>query len=228
MNDGRAIEIAGTLNLANGGSVNSFAEAGQGRGMVSLSLGGYNTSPDLTLSAYIAPTTKAEGFPTSDGVPDGALLGFNKANPGDYISPIGILLDCQGGISLDVKNSIGSASCPVIPYTGGTFNPLLGYLLTYTIDTTTGAITNLSLEGSTADYSPLYTASAGYFTSSAIKNVDIGTDDRYYTTGQGGGYYGGNFADLNLTTTGAVPEPTTWALVGLGGLALIIRRRRSV
>ncbi len=68
--------------------------------------------------------------------------------------------------------------------------------------------------------------SAGTWTAVNMANVD------YQVTG-GGGVYDADFvwnetnATLSVNVTAAVPEPSSAALIGLGGFALILRRRRS-
>jgi len=83
------------------------------------------------------------------------------------------------------------------------------------------------LEGSTANYSALETESAGDFVSSAITNVDLGLNFQ----NSGGGYIGGEYADLTVSAPLSTPEPSTWALMFTGVVLLGVttfRRRHQV
>jgi hypothetical protein len=223
--DGNAIEIGATLNLDGGGTVSSYAAVGFRRALGSLTLGSYNTLPILTISSYIRPESSQFGNSgDTTSPPDGALLGFNSAggaadtNNYNDANPVGLLLDGSGGLTLV---SAGLETGSTIAYSGGAFNSSLAYLLTYSINTTTGAITNISLQGSTANYTTLETESLGDFVSTAVKNVDLGDSNQ----NQGGGFPGGDFADLSVT---GVPEPTTWSCMAAGALALgVLAIRRS-
>ena len=90
----------------------------------------------------------------------------------------------------------------VLKETGGTEHTVLG---------------NTALEGSTYGYSDL--AGLNLFMKQSIHTANNGT------TGQTTDALV-DFASIDLTTVAAVPEPSSVALLGLGGLALVLRRRR--
>lgn len=96
--------------------------------------------------------------------------------------------------------------------------------LSYNVDFSTGALSNIVLQGISADFSSLITAST-------VSNY-FGSDD--YVSVFGGGSAGGQFATVdnlsvsNASSSSVVPEPASLALFGIGGGALsLIRRRRS-
>jgi hypothetical protein len=99
---------------------------------------------------------------------------------------------------------------------GGTFNTSSFYTLGYDVNTTTGAISNVTLSGSTADYSGL-TSSA--FTNAATANLG------FFTSSEDGGCYG--FVDNVALST--VPEPSSLILsvCGLVGLLAYAWRKRK-
>ena len=94
------------------------------------------------------------------------------------------------------------------------------YNVSFTWTPTGGNTGNFSATGSSATTTSSWTVSQSGFT--------FDSADAYF--GFGAGDYFGNLSIAtydNISITGTVvPEPSTTALIGLGGLALIIRRRR--
>lgn len=88
----------------------------------------------------------------------------------------------------------------------------------------------------TQSYAFLYTDGTGNGADGIGANVQtrvgfnrINSTTSSYTEGEAihnGGLFGGNWDVAATVNTSAVPEPSSTALLGLGGLALILRRRK--
>ncbi len=180
-------------------------------GGVAIQLGSYNDSTVLTASADISfnnvtAPVQATGY---------ALLGFSTvAGNGNYSpsSPVpnftGLRVNLDGSVALVVQGSIGSA----IAY-GGTYTQATPQRLSYTVNTTTGAISDITFGSSTASYN---------FVTTGITNA------RTELFGIGGSVNNTqNYArfDNLLLETAAVPEPAAIGLVA--ALAPLALRRRS-
>lgn len=109
---------------------------------------------------------------------------------------------------------------------GAAFSTNNYYTLQYTLDTTTGNLSNISLSGSNANFSAL--------TGHSIKGTDpqhfadylaIGGDFNTADIGSGGSGINGNVKNLSLSST--IPEPSAYALLGLGTVGMVARRRRT-
>ena len=177
----------------------------------------------ITLSAHIKLFSLAG--PASAG--RGVALGFygnSWLGTGQYSQNgfTGLVLDGTGNINLvqDLNQngffSTGSVFETPVAYAGDSFNKFGFYDLTYSVDTSSGKITSVSLTGSTADYSSLMnrslftvanTSHAGYYSSS--------------TSGSSAGYL-----DNFTVSATAVPEPSAYALSALSALGLCMSRRR--
>lgn len=98
---------------------------------------------------------------------------------------------------------------------GGTFNASAFYTLSYDVNTTTGSISNISLSGSTADYSVLTSLA---FTDAATANLG------FFTSSEDGGAYG----YVDNVALSSVPEPSTVTVLatGLFGLLCYAWRKR--
>ena len=94
----------------------------------------------------------------------GFWLGYNTSREGQgslFSNFTGLALSQSGRLAFR-KNGGEVAG---VDWSGGaSFDKDAPYLLSYEMDTTTGNISNVSLAGSTADYSNLVTAAAGQFT----------------------------------------------------------------
>ena len=194
----------------------------QGASAVSIaSAGGYTKPTSFTISADLSIKNQTGGASNGRGV----ALGFfsSTANgTGDYSQNLftGLLLDDSGNLARvnDPNNTgffgAGSTISAPIAFVG-TFNTNSFYNLSYTVNTATGAISNISLAGSAADYSAL--GATSLFTNAAT------TYAGYYGSST---TYGSNGAVDNFVV--AVPEPSTWAML-LGGLGMLMmfRRRRA-
>ncbi len=155
----------------------------------------------------------------------GVGLGFWNALPASGITAssgfTGITMDPYGDLTF-INNGTASATAKAAAPGSATITG--GYItgfntLTYSINTGTGAITQLTFDGTdlTSDFSGLnnFTPSvatlAGFYGNSP------------YSTGENG--YVDNFS---VSTTTAVPEPETLGLVAVGGLGLLLLKRRKV
>ncbi|MCE9553012.1 MAG: PEP-CTERM sorting domain-containing protein [Planctomycetes bacterium] len=199
-------------NLFWGASIQGNAfQAGPDNGWtVELASFGPYTRPDaLTISADLNVLTLTDG----GGGGGGWGLGFNQtlgAGPSPYGTFTGLVLHQDGRLTYREEGS----DIISVPWSGPTFDPDAYYHLSYDVNTSTGALSNISLEDSTADYSPL--EAAGAFTLARTTYAAM------YANGGNAGNVG--FID-NFLVEGAdapaVPEPSTLVLLTLGGIGLI-------
>lgn len=146
------------------------------------------------------------GFYVAGGYEDTGLE-VRSGFTGLVLSPQGALYRVLNGIA-DQAN--------MIAYGGGTFDPAQFYTLSYNIDTTSGALWGIALEGSTADYSVLGITAAFDDTHTAMVGV-LGSS-------ASGGTSGG--VD-NFVLAETVPEPGTLGMAGAAVLVLLGLRRRQ-
>jgi hypothetical protein len=93
----------------------------------------------------------------------------------------------------------------------GTYSPSTATTLSYDLNTTTGAISNVSFGGSTASYT--FTTPAT-FLSSYTASADIGG-----SSGAANGF-DAQFTSFSVSEIAAAPEPSEYALFLSGALAL--------
>ncbi len=103
-----------------------------------------------------------------------------------------------------------------IPFVGQ-FDPTASYTLFYDVDFSDGTISNISLTGSTADYSQLAMDTSGWFNDGATKMAAfIGSSSAWGSVG-----YVDNFSVM------FIPEPGSWMLLlSAASLGLLWRRRK--
>jgi polysaccharide biosynthesis protein PslG len=143
------------------------------------STGGYTKPDTLTISADVCIVT-ASGSATP-----WVALGFYdalQAASGGFLSSItnftGVLLAYDGSLSLYNDGSLVATSTVAF---GGTFQRDQYHTLTYTVNTTTGAISGLTLSGSTANYAALMAAGAPFSDAkTAYAGMGVAADSTSY------------------------------------------------
>jgi fibronectin type 3 domain-containing protein len=144
---------ASSLKLT-GGTQNISYVSLQSNENVAITLSGFNTNTQLNVSVDVSPQS------------GNCWVGFDSAL-GTANNFTGLSVDPSGGVSLIVNGSqVGST----IAFTG-TFTKTTASLLTFTVNTATGAISNISLQGSASTYN--FTTAA--FTASATAYAALGT-----------------------------------------------------
>ena len=117
----------------------------QGGGIATISLGSSATTyPTLSLSSYVEVNDVYNNGNSVKEFGDGALLGVNTSGTAYTGNFYGLLLDGLGELSLVHGTSIVASLQRSGP---NSFSTNLAYDLSYTINTTTGAITSISLAG---------------------------------------------------------------------------------
>jgi len=165
---------------------------------------GFNLNTDVVTTGFTS-----EGLGLSDGTGDGPGSAIT-ANDFFTFSIDGVAGETfsLGSISLDVGRGVNGAQDFFLFSSVGGFNA--GDQIDTALDITT--------DGSSIDFT---------FTDSAFTNLTdiefrIYVDDRFSNTGGGSA----TFVD-NIVVTSAIPEPSASMLLGLGGLALLSRRKRA-
>lgn len=120
---------------------------GHNGGAAAISLGSYNLNRELTVrSSFLFSGSAAAG--------SCALVGFYSAPKATQYQSLtanfsGVKVNYDGSLQLYIN---GVTSGGAVAY-GGSYNPLVFALLTFTVNTSTGAISGVSLGGSSATYS---------------------------------------------------------------------------
>jgi DNA-binding transcriptional regulator YhcF (GntR family) len=182
-------------------------EAEAGKAGIPLSSVTYTEPTILTISAElnVSGLTRAyEGLGFSSEAIDGQGAGNLD----------GLELGDNGTVQL-----IGTANLQTIDYTlnNGVFDPTIEHKLTYTIDTTTGAISKASLSDINGTENLTF------------NNTTLGSTyfDSANTAYAGFGVTPNGTALLDDFTVASVPEPSTWALLFLGLIGLLALQRNA-
>ena len=210
-------------------TTNSFGDpadsawgAGQSSGGISL---GASAPSLLEIKASIGMSQLGSG--TIGSAQNGRGLGlgfFSVAGGGGYSQNqfTGLVLDSAGRLNF-THDPVAGSHFPssllgtAVAY-GGTFVAANYYDLSYQINTATGAISDISLEGSSADYRSL-AAGVNKFTAANVKYAGI------YTSSEGG--MSGYTSFDNFTVT-SVPEPSTVVCLVTGLACLyVVRKKRQ-
>jgi len=183
-------------------------------GILIASAGSYVKPPILTISADIAPRSTVG--PAADG--RGIGLGFFTQTGGQFSQNYftGLVLDASGNLNLvSDPNGTGffaSGATLGTPIAfDGTWDANQLRRLSFEVNTTTGAISNISLAGSSATYAFTTTL----FTNAATTYAGAYTSSDSLST----------FAAMDNFSVVGIPEPGA-ALLGSLGVLLLLRRRR--
>ena len=192
---------ATSLFLWNGGT-----GVGSPGGVATVSLnsaGSYTKPSKFSIQSDIQCMSLAGGA-------QGVMLGFfSSLPPTNNTDPLpgftGFLVNNVGDLRLVENGVVGTA----VAYTG-TFDNTLFNTLSYTVNTSTGGISNVTLGGNTA-----YSFSSSAFTAAETTYAALGMR----STGNNTFGYADNFSVI------AVPEPSTYAML-LGGFGMLFGLRR--
>lgn len=179
------------------------------------SAGSYTKPSFLTISADIQMNLVVDlgGFARGVGLGFFSASGFSTDSANFFT---GLTIKPDGTLRL-VKASVEQAAS-VAPFSGFTTSSF--YNLSYSLDTTTGSITNVTFNGNNDTAAFSGAASAGDFTNTITNLAGFYTSSA--STALGG-------AADNFTVSTPTPEPTAIALLGIGAMALLGRstRRRA-
>lgn len=195
-----------------------------GAAFINVASGGSYVKPSLlTVSVDAQLNTLAQN---AGEFGRGVGVGFYSApitSPGEAISNFrGMVLNPDGTLRLTTNLAQGSAapnnttSLASATVLTGSFDKSVYYPLTYTINTTTGAITNVNFNGTdfTSTFAP---ASAGVFTDA---NTNLAG---FYASTANNAAFIGRADNFSVAT---VPEPASVSLLAAGALGVLLRRRR--
>lgn len=192
-----------------------------GAAAIELSHGSYTAPTSFSISADLSPYTTT---PDVSGIKyaRGAGLGFfTGALSASAITPTGdaftgITVDTNGDLQLVVN---GTAATPIAGTAPATFVETNFYNLSYTVNTTTGTISNVIYAGT--NYSTDFSTATGFTAAATAYAGFYGSSSTSYSTSKTNA-----FVDNFKVST--VPEPATVGLVGLGGAMLLLRRKRKL
>jgi hypothetical protein len=194
----------------NGGTYQNAAYLGEEDTALGLSLassGGYSKPSQFTISSDLILSGALSNVRVGLGFWSAMPARVDDAGASSFDNFTGLVLEESTG-NIQIYSGGAYQGSPVNVL--GSFVEDTAYHLSYTVDTTTGAISNVLFEGnavsgfSSTDFTNSATAFAGAMT---------GTQSR--------GYF-----DTFVVETASVPEPSTYVLA-LAGLGLLVWRRRA-
>lgn len=159
--------------------------------VIPLAGGAFAMPAQFRISASLLGATPALGFYPVSPTPD--ATGVTDV----FFNFTGLVLGHSGDLSLYRRGG----SVDRVKYTG-TFDAKAFHRLSYDVDTRSGAISNVALEGSTSDYSPLCVP--GIFTTAATRFAALASLGEM---GRDNLTYADNFLVTTISTT-AAPAPT--------------------
>jgi hypothetical protein len=167
---------------------------------------GLQTSYAISADLYLGNITDSDG-----GVQRGVGLGFyTSTGAGAAANFYGLALHPGGSLDLVINGATPGGGAQDIAYPGA-FSATSFHTLSYVINTSTGAISNVTLDGNLES-----------FTSTAFTAVTSSSLAGFYVSSSSGPTVG-NIDNFSLAD---VPEPCSLGLLWLAPLGLLIRRRR--
>jgi hypothetical protein len=178
--------------------------------VISLNSAGAYTQPN---KLFVSADLKIAGIESDTEYPRGIWMGFcaNQISRNDS-GFSGLILGASGELSLIQGGSMISS----IAYQGA-WNPNDYHQLQYSYDSTTHAIGDISLFGSNADYS-------------SFSSMTVNPNYLVIRVSDSQGGHAGFIDNLTVADSSiplTVPEPSAFAMLGLGTLGLVVRRRRK-
>ena len=191
----------------------------------------------LAIAALVSASAFADGFNSGSSITIGGKTSdfttwdLTGNNPTD-IGPLTDLTITAATINWWSDNSNGGADMAFVLWDGGS--------------TAVGSWQSFNVGASTyvgGDYNHDYTVSLGeakdlnttwnvslvdgkeYYLDMKVKTY--GNDDNWYPSSDESSFYHAKFTYTAGTTPSGVPEPATMSLLGLGALAMVIRRKLS-
>jgi len=147
----------------------------------------------------------------------GAGLGFYSAtavNVHGFTNFRGLAVNPDtGALSLLSNPALFGSSVQTLAYNGTWVKAAVYHTLSYDVNTTGGTLSNVVLDGQSYSFN-----ATNIFTDTNTAFFGI-----YTSSSAGGGLGHFDFAQLS----GVIPEPTSLAVLAVGGLGLIARRRRA-
>ncbi len=198
----------------NNGNNAPATSADNGAATISLASNGTYVEPtQLRISADLY--TSPAGRTTATAGPSGLMIGFYGTTPATSTSGnsmagfSGLVVDNAGNVTLVNDGTVGPTVAYTGTYTSTVYNPL-----SYDVNTTTGAISDVSLAGNTN-----YNFTSAAFTNANYAAIGVTAPD----TNSNGGVE--NFT-VQTTQPAAAPEPATVAVAGMGVALLLLSRKR--